>query len=189
MIAFDCPQCGKALIMPNARAHSETRCPRCGDPLVVPGEPPRARGAHRWLWLVPVVISLAVMAVLARPWLDEVGRPKVIQDRFRSQLQARSPGWKEIEWEYCDPKLGDYVLTTYFQGEKANYNVHVECHLAGEQMFVRFNPTADGYLADAHFHFAEPGAYDYRGAAPAERDLLAGLARDVNEALLQAIRK
>jgi hypothetical protein len=186
MISFDCPACGKPLIVRTNLAGTGMNCPSCRTELVVPPPPPRAR---RRGWLVLLLVAVVVAGAFGFRAVQQ-RRPARIQERFAERLRAFSPEWRGMEWTKCDPDQGDYHASVLFTSGQGTYTFDV-AHLAGtDQAVIRVNPQAHGpkWLAYALFQLDEQQVFDYSGLDEAERDRLQELTKDVNEALRHAVR-
>jgi hypothetical protein len=184
MIAFNCPQCTKAFILPNDLAGSPTTCAACGHDFWVP-EPPARRRRGGLLILAAVA---AVAAGVLWWWEPRPGRADAVRGALAAELHAQSPAWRGVTWEECDPEHGAYRLSVHYTGERATYVFEAAAMQGGELSRVRVDPGETRYLAQASFQSGELESYRYQGGSEAERDELEQLARDLDGALATAIR-
>src|SRR5262245_44234553 len=120
MIAFDCGRCGKALIVPSARAGGAMACPGCGAELRVP--PPRPpRQAGRRLWVPAAALAVVLVGVVAVPWFVRARRPALVRERFAAELHALHPHWRGTDWRTCDPRQGAYEMNCYYADGQRTY--------------------------------------------------------------------
>jgi hypothetical protein len=188
MIAFDCQHCGKALILPNAKAGQPIACPACRQALVVP--PPRKKStAGRWFWLLPVGLGVVAGAVGLGIWMYQTAEPSRIRERFATRLSDFSPGWQGITWEKCDPHKGDYKLTVFQVRGGNTYTFAASRSTATDHTAVQVDPqpTEPKWLAYALFLRGELQTYDYTGKDGAEKEELEALSSELDAALRHAV--
>ena len=186
MISFDCRACGKAFIVPNARAGEQTRCSACGAELSVP-DPPKKSTVPRKLWILPLAAGVIGVAVWLGLWASRANQPAVLRERLVSELHSHSSRWQRTAWAKCDPRTGDYKLDVSYVGDQQVHTFEVRS-LAG-QTFIRVDPqpSPPGWLAYAVFTQGEQESFQYSGRDSGEKDQLEDLATELNDALRQAV--
>jgi hypothetical protein len=185
MISFECPLCDKPLIVPNRSAGASMKCPDCRGELVVPPVPER-RAIRRYLWLIPAAAVLALL-IGAAFWSLRPDESAQVRERFQTNLRARSPKWKGVEWQRCDARNGDYRLTVRYTSDRGAYAFEVGYYPEAGGASVHVNPSGNRWLARANFGTRDDESFEYRGINEGEREELARLSRDVCRALADAV--
>jgi DNA-directed RNA polymerase subunit RPC12/RpoP len=188
MISFDCIQCGKALIVPNAKSGGAVRCPSCSAELAVPAPPKPSKIVPRVRLLVLLAIAL-VAGGWAYSWsYEKYRRPVLMRERLFAHLQVLSPQWRGPSWEKCDPRTGEYKVTVFYLRDVGQYAF--EAYSAFDETSVIVNPSRDGaqWLARATFSHGAPMSYHYAGDDGDERRDLNILAQNLADALRDAVR-
>jgi hypothetical protein len=184
MISFNCPRCTKAFIVPDRAASSQKTCTACGENLWVPAVQRTAR--RRRPWLLPAVVLLALASGALGWWWHSGNREDtLVQKHFAERIRTSSNRWQGIDWQRCDPQIGDYRVQLYFGADQGAY-VFVLTRGAGSAMtFVRVNARANArdYLALASFSDQQAETFKYSGHNDAEKADLDRLAKDLVEAL------
>jgi hypothetical protein len=185
MISFDCPQCGKAFMLPNREAGREKTCAECAASFVVPEPTPLTR-TSRSRRFVPLVFCSLIAAALLGLWAFNAGRPARIRSRFADQLHHHSSRWQGIEWLECDPARDRFKVSVYYSSEHGTYHFAANGTQGSGPTLVRVNPPH--WLVYARYVGGVEESYEYRGGDTEERTELQTLAGDVGEALKQALR-
>jgi hypothetical protein len=189
MISFDCPGCGKPLIVPNSRTGTVISCPGCRDGVLVPEPRPPSKTARRFklLFFVATAVGLAVLVAL---FAGQARRPRVIQHRLYANLQEASPLWGQVGWHKCDPRTGEYHFTASYSHSGGSYEFETDSYEAAGRTIVHVNPSRNNaqWLARASFTQGEQDAFRYAGGDEDEKRDLNILIRNLVEALRDATR-
>lgn len=190
MITFDCPNCGKPLIVPNSRAGASMTCTGCQAPLTAPQPRPPSKTGRNVKALLWFLVALAVAGAGYFRW-QQSRRPMRIQEQFSEMLNTLSKEWKGINWDKCNSDTGEYKVSVFYYTDKGKYHFHGSCYVAVGRSFVVVDPTSDPsrWLANAVFVGDELESYQYQGGVESEKQDLASLSRDLASALWTAVHR
>src|SRR5438128_9540395 len=109
MIAFDCENCGKALMLPDSKAGTLHTCPGCSFGMVVPPPPERSVLSQvPWVKLSFLVLFISVGLLWWAYRGYQANRNNIVKQQFQSVLQNHNPQWTSIDWLACDFRRGEF---------------------------------------------------------------------------------
>jgi hypothetical protein len=189
MIAFDCPNCRKPLIVSTAKAGMAIACPGCATALQVPPPAPPSR-LGRNVKLLFAFLLLAVGLGVGGIRLYEARRPQRIHHGLVDQLGRHSPQWQGVGWEKCDAGTGEYKVSVFYLRGDRRYAFQAVCYAPVDQTFVLVDPSPDQkrWLATLVYTGGEAESYHYQGDSDDEKEELENLAKQLADSLNRAIR-